>query len=207
MICFTKASARTVSTLRLTKTRSLGRDHLLCTFLNAFAGYWSVRLAVVFEHWCVLCFRYFMNLVCNNLWLRVCKWMSELLVKYYMWCLMLNDAILVVSKLVWNPSWFRLTTGIIWAQVRKFERFSACFCTCALIIWSVMLHARRPTVRYKKISLVSCYVWAESWYVKDAGSLVQLTLSKIGSGSGAFRFERCFSTNQAQALPNNWIIN
>jgi hypothetical protein len=33
-----------------------------------------------------------------------------------------------------------LTTGIIWAQVRKFERFGACFCTCALIIWSVLLH-------------------------------------------------------------------
>jgi hypothetical protein len=55
------------------------------------------------------------------------------------WCVMLNDAILVVSKLVWNPSWFRLTIGIIWAQVRKFERFGACFCTCALIIWSVLL--------------------------------------------------------------------
>jgi hypothetical protein len=32
-----------------------------------------------------------------------------------------------------------LTTGIIWAQVRKIERFGACFCTCALIIWSVLL--------------------------------------------------------------------
>jgi hypothetical protein len=53
---------------------------------------------------------------------------------------MLNNAILVVSKLVWNPSWFRLTTGIIWAQVRKFERFGACFCTYTLIIWSVLLH-------------------------------------------------------------------
>jgi hypothetical protein len=53
---------------------------------------------------------------------------------------MLNDAILVVSSLVWNPLWFRLTTGIIWAQVWKFERFGACFRTCALIIWSVLLH-------------------------------------------------------------------
>jgi hypothetical protein len=51
---------------------------------------------------------------------------------------MLNDAILFVKELVWNPSWFRLTTGIIWAQVQKFERFGACFCTCALIIWSVL---------------------------------------------------------------------
>jgi hypothetical protein len=32
-----------------------------------------------------------------------------------------------------------LTTGIIWAQVQKFEHFGACFCTCALIIWSVLL--------------------------------------------------------------------
>jgi hypothetical protein len=85
-----------------------------------------------------------MNLVCNNLRLRVCKWISELLVKCNVWCVMLNDAILVVSKLVWNPSWFQLTTGIIWAQVRKFERFGACFCTCALIIWSVLLHRPKP---------------------------------------------------------------
>jgi hypothetical protein len=139
MICFTKASTRTVSTLRVTKTRSLGRDHPLYTFLNAFAGYWLVRLAVVFEQWCVLCFRYFMNLVCNNLRLRVCKWISELLVKCNVWCVLLNDVILVISKFVWNPSWFRLTTGIIWAQVQKFERFGADFCTCALIIWSVLL--------------------------------------------------------------------
>jgi hypothetical protein len=34
-----------------------------------------------------------------------------------------------------------LTTGIIWAQVWKFERFGACFRTCALIIWSVLLQA------------------------------------------------------------------
>jgi hypothetical protein len=52
---------------------------------------------------------------------------------------MLNDAILVVNELVWNPSWFRLTTGIICAQIKKFERFGTCFCTCALIIWSVLL--------------------------------------------------------------------
>jgi hypothetical protein len=53
---------------------------------------------------------------------------------------MLNDAILVVKELVWNPSWFWLTTRIICAQVWKFESFGACFCTCALIIWSVLLH-------------------------------------------------------------------
>ena len=46
--------------------------------------------------------------------------------------------ILVVCKLLWNPSWFQLTTGFIWAQVRKFDCFSYCFCTCALINWSVL---------------------------------------------------------------------
>jgi hypothetical protein len=64
---------------------------------------------------------------------------------------MLNDAILVVNDLVWNPSWFRLTTGIIWAQVQKFERFGACFCTCALIIWSVLLQV--PSGAPKMISM------------------------------------------------------
>jgi hypothetical protein len=59
---------------------------------------------------------------------------------------MLNDMILVVKELVWNPSWFRLTTGIIWAQVRKFEHFSTCLCTCALIIWSVLLQP--PSAMY-----------------------------------------------------------
>jgi hypothetical protein len=135
MICFTKASARAVSTQRVTKTRSLGRDHPLCTFLNAFAEYWSVRLVVVFE-----------QLVCYasaTLWTRfviICDSVCVSEFRNYLWivnvwCAMLNDVILVVSKLVWNPSWFRLTTGIVWAQVRKFGRFGACFCTCALIIW------------------------------------------------------------------------
>jgi hypothetical protein len=88
---------------------------------------------------CVLCFCYFINSVCNKCDSVCCKWISELHVKCNVWCVMLNDAILVVNELVWNPSWFRLTTGIIWAQVWKFEHFGACFCTCALIIWSVLL--------------------------------------------------------------------
>jgi hypothetical protein len=31
------------------------------------------------------------------------------------------------------------TTGVIWAQVREFDHFGDCFCTCALIIWTVLL--------------------------------------------------------------------
>jgi hypothetical protein len=102
-----------------------------------------------------------------NLRLRVCKWILELFVKCNVWCVMLNDAILVVNKLVWNPSWFRLTTRIIWAQVRKFECFGACFCTCALIIWSVLLQLassmscsifqRRPRTHYMCAQEVHTY--------------------------------------------------
>jgi hypothetical protein len=85
--------------------------------------------------------------------------------KYNVWCVMLNDAILVVSELVWNPSWLRLTTGIIWAQVQKFERFGRLFLYLCSIIWSVLLqgarqehqhntitktHEKRPQLRYMR---------------------------------------------------------
>jgi hypothetical protein len=54
-----------------------------------------------------------------------------------------------------------LTTGIIWAQVQKFEHFGACFCTCALIIWSVLLQGAsktfyEPMVRSVQTVLLSC---------------------------------------------------
>jgi hypothetical protein len=95
------------------------------------------------------CFRYFPNLVCNNSRLRG---VVSLLLNY-LWnvtcdVFILNGAILVVIGLVWNPSWFQLATGIIWAQVQKFERFGACFCTCALynldgfVIASAVAHDR-----------------------------------------------------------------
>jgi hypothetical protein len=94
-----------------------------------------------------LCFRYFPNLVCNNSWLRG----VVSLLPNYLWnvtydVFMLNDVILVVRELVWNPLLFRFTTGIIWAQVWKFEHFGACFCTCALIIWMVLLHRWFPVL-------------------------------------------------------------
>jgi hypothetical protein len=38
MTCFIRASARTASTLWVMRTRSLGHDHLLVTYLNAFVG-------------------------------------------------------------------------------------------------------------------------------------------------------------------------
>jgi hypothetical protein len=39
-----------------------------------------------------------------------------------------------------KSSWFYWTTGVVWAQVREFDHFGDCFCTCALIIWTVLLH-------------------------------------------------------------------
>ena len=47
--------------------------------------------------------------------------------------------ILVECKLVWNPSWFQLTTGFIWVQVWRLDHSGDCFRTCALINWSVLL--------------------------------------------------------------------
>jgi hypothetical protein len=38
MTCYIRASVRIASTRRVTRTRSLGRDHLLVTSLNAFVG-------------------------------------------------------------------------------------------------------------------------------------------------------------------------
>ena len=58
--------------------------------------------------------------------------------------------ILVVCKLVWNPSRFQLTTGFIWAQVREFDRFGDCFCTCALINWSVLWQSNHHYFCYLK---------------------------------------------------------
>jgi hypothetical protein len=117
MTCFTRASARATSTRRVTRTRSHGCDHLLVYFPECFCG--NVICKTGSRIWtkcvCKLCFRYFLNLVCNNL--RLCGVVSlfSVLVKCNVWWVMLNDAILVINRLVWNPSWFRLTTGIIWA--------------------------------------------------------------------------------------------
>jgi hypothetical protein len=142
MTCFIRASTRTASTPRVMRTRSVRRDHLLDHFHKCFcgvlicktgSGIWTKCVcyasATLWTQFVIIC-----DSVC-------CKWISELLVKYNVWCVMLNDAILAVNELVWNSLWLRLTTGIIWAQVRKFERFGTCFCTCALIIWSVLLHS------------------------------------------------------------------
>jgi hypothetical protein len=121
MTCFIRASTKTASTPRVIRTRSLGRDRLLVYFPKCFCGMLIYKTGSGIWTKCV-CY------ASATLWTRFviicdsmcCKWISELLVKCNVWCVMLNDAILVVNKLVWNPSWFQLTTGIIWAQVQKF---------------------------------------------------------------------------------------
>jgi hypothetical protein len=140
MTCFIRASARTASAPWVMRTRSLGCNCLLVYFPKCFCG---MSICKTGNSIWIMCVCYasatlwtWFVIICDFV---CCKWISELLVKCNVWCVMLNDAILVVNKLVWNPSWFRLTTRIIWAQVQKFERFGACFCTCALIIWSVLL--------------------------------------------------------------------
>jgi hypothetical protein len=63
-----------------------------------------------------------------------------------------------------------LTTGIIWAQVQKFERFGACFCTCALIIWSVLLQGISDETLRWKLFPFSLEGKAKIWYKRTTPS-------------------------------------
>jgi hypothetical protein len=53
MTCFTRASASTASTQRVTRTRSLGRDRLLVSFSKCFCGTWTLVLALSIWTKCV----------------------------------------------------------------------------------------------------------------------------------------------------------
>ena len=64
-----------------------------------------------------------------NMWL-VCWIMCDLGL-YVGWFKILRDT--------------RWTTGFIWAQVWWFDCLSGCYCTCALINWTVQLHKTRNT--------------------------------------------------------------
>ena len=103
------------------------------------------ELVFVFELGCVsqtICFR-----VLYNTWFVITmtlRWCN--LFANHLWNVLTYDmlcwitVILVVCKLVWNPSRFQLTTGFIWTQVREFDHFGDYFCTCALINWTVLRH-------------------------------------------------------------------
>ena len=84
----------------------------------------------------LLCFRY-LNLVYNN---YVNYDVCEIFVNCDVTCdwLYWISMILICILVVWDPSWFRWTTGFIWAQVWRFDRFGDCYCTCALINWMVL---------------------------------------------------------------------
>jgi hypothetical protein len=84
--------------------------------------------------------------------------------------------------LVWNPSWFHWTTGVIWAQVWEFDHFGDCFYTCALIIWTVLLQLatvvphqidcgrrRRCVSSIQGVSRLcfKCFVWMLQKYIWD----------------------------------------
>jgi hypothetical protein len=69
---------------------------------------------------------------------------------------MYDLVLLLVGLKSFMISW---TTGIIWSQVRKFDRSSDCFCTCALIIWTVLWHPSSSP-------LASC------WLLEGGGSVL-----------------------------------
>ena len=60
---------------------------------------------------------------CCNMWLVVLNYVRSWFVRWF----------------VWDPLWFHRTTRFIWVQVWWFDRFSDCYCTCALMNWTVLL--------------------------------------------------------------------
>ena len=114
---------------------------LSCCFCWIWLWNWLVFELSVCDGHKLLCFRYLWTHVVITMWTP----MYEVLVNY-LWngcrrgLLCWITTILVVCKLVWNPSWFQLTTGFIWVQVWWFDHSGDCFRTCALINWSVLLH-------------------------------------------------------------------
>ena len=85
------------------------------------------------------CFRYFQT------WfviiIRTLMYENYLWTYCNMWLVVLNHVwSWFVHWFVWDPSWFHRTTEFIWVQVWWFDHFGDCYCTCALINWTVQLH-------------------------------------------------------------------
>ena len=85
-------------------------------------------------------------------------------------CYVGSSMILVVCKLVWNPSWFQLTTGFIWVQVWRFDHSGDCFRTCALINWSVLLQWT-PCKISLRVICAFCNLFSYSLMYAGKGSL------------------------------------
>ena len=80
-----------------------------------------------------------LNLGCNN-FVETPMYENYLWTCYNMWLVVLNHVrSWFVCRFVWDPSWFHQTTGFIWVQIWPFERFGDCYCTCALVNWTVLL--------------------------------------------------------------------
>jgi hypothetical protein len=105
-----------------------------------------------------------LNLVCNNLFEIRCMWA----IASYLWnvvtgnvlCWIMYDlGLLLVGLKSFVISW---TTGIIWAQVRKFDRSGDCFCSCALIIWTVpwqLASEQDSTLNMSFVYLKQKFLW------------------------------------------------
>ena len=82
-----------------------------------------------------------LNLSCNN-FVETPMYENYLWTCCNMWLVVLNHVrSWFVRWFVWDPSWFHWTTRFIWVQVWQFDRFGDCYYTCALINWTVLLHA------------------------------------------------------------------
>ena len=103
-----------------------GNDHGMWDTCELFVNFASaIWTCFVITMWTLMYVRY--------LW-TICElWCN-------MWLVVLNHIrSWFVCWFVWDPSWFHRTTGFICAQVWQFDRFSDCYCTCALINWMVLL--------------------------------------------------------------------
>ena len=93
--------------------------------------------------WCrseLCCFRYYLNLVCNN---YVNSDVCEIFVNYDVTC---DWLCWIMYDLGLYVGWIgilhdtRQNTRFIWAQVWWFDCLGGCYCTCALINWMLLLH-------------------------------------------------------------------
>ena len=117
MTCSITATTSIVSTLRGMKTRSWGMIiYVILSYCYCWIWLWNwfVFELSVCGGLKLLCFHYLWTRVVIAMWTP----MYEILVNYLwngcnMWLVMWITMILVVCKLVWNPSWFQLTTGFI----------------------------------------------------------------------------------------------
>ena len=99
-----------------------------------------------------------------------------------MWLVMLNHYDLGCMQ-VGLKSFVVSVDYRLWAQVREFDRFGDCFCTCALINWSVLL---------QEVALPAVVSAAVDMFI--FGSVIILPLPPFASVccSSPFRFHMPF---------------